>query len=233
MSTTHPTTIDELLEELASHPVNTNQFFIDFRDQFLLSNQLFTFITQYHFFCYRFVKVLEGLLYHTPLEELEMRVELTKTLYSELGGGSVHHAHIRHLERFAQSAGVDQHHFLHTQPIPEVQGYLDILHQLFTQSGYLQALGAELAVEITAVSEFEYFLPGLQKYSQFSQKDLLFFSMHLEEEVSHGNWLVNAVKKTARSQNDLETIAQGARQTVEAWHAFWQGMHRAVFATLN
>ena len=81
-------TIEALLQELTSHEVNTNVFFVNFRDRVLTTTQLHIFLRQYHYFCHRFVKVLEGLLYHTPLEELEMRVELTKTLYSELGSGS-------------------------------------------------------------------------------------------------------------------------------------------------
>ena len=76
-----------------------------------------------------------------------MRVELAKTLYSELGNGSPSHAHIRHLERFARSTGVTQANLKATQPVPEVQQYLDLLQHLFVEAGHLQALGAELAVE--------------------------------------------------------------------------------------
>ncbi len=229
--TVHTLTIESLLDELTTHPVNSNQFFVDFRDCCLNTAQLQTFIKQYHFFCYRFVKVLEGLLYSTPLEELEMRVELTKTLYSELGSGSLNHAHIRHLERFALAAGITQYELMHTQPIQEVQRYLQTLHDLFIDAGYLQALGAELAVETTAVSEFQHFVPGLKKYPQFTSQDLTFFSMHLEEEVTHGDWLTRAVMKTARTEDDLEQIALGARTAADAWHIFWNGMHRVVFAS--
>lgn len=229
MNSVHPLTIDSLRNELSAHPVNSNEFFVDFRDRFLNSQQLHTFITQYHFFCHRFVKVLEGLLYHTPLEELEMRVELTKTLYSELGSGLLNHAHIRHLERFAQTAGISPDDLQHTLPLPEVQQYLDLLQHLFMEAGYLQALGAELAVETTAVSEFRYFVPGLQKYPQFTSQDLTFFSMHLEEEVAHSDWITRAVHNTAKTPDDLEQVALGARTTANTWDTFWKGMHRAVF----
>ncbi|MGB0910659.1 MAG: TenA family transcriptional regulator [Nitrospirales bacterium] len=222
-------TIESLLEELSAHPVNANKFFVNFQECYLTRSQLHTFIRQYHFFCHRFVKVLEGLLYQTPLEELEMRVQLTKTLYSELGSGSLNHAHIRHLEQFSQAAGLAQEDLTHTEPIPEVRQYLEVLHNLFIESEYLQALGAELAVETTAVSEFRYFLPGLQKYPQFTPKDLTFFSMHLEEEITHSDWLATAVKKTTQTSDDLEQVALGARRTANAWHTFWNGMHRAIF----
>ncbi|GJL53471.1 MAG: hypothetical protein NPIRA02_06030 [Nitrospirales bacterium] len=229
MKTLQPLTVDSLLHELTTHPVNTNIFFVDFREHVLTTAQLQTFVGQYHFFCHRFVKLLEGLLYQTPLDELEMRVELTKTLYSELGSGSLPHAHIRQLERFAQAVEMSEQDLRHTQPVPEVQEYLECIHHLFMEAGYLQALGAEWAIETTAVSEFQYFLPGLQKYSQFTPHDLTFFSMHLEEELAHSHWMTQGVRHTAKNPEDLEQVARGARQTAEAWHTFWKGMHRTVF----
>src|SRR6266852_3138540 len=93
--------LDALVQELKAHPVNTNAFFQAFKDQRLSRTQLRTFLRQYHYFCKHFVKVLEGLLYKTPVDALEMRVELAKTLHSELGNGRAEQAHIRVLERFA------------------------------------------------------------------------------------------------------------------------------------
>ena len=228
MNSVQPLTVESLVEELKAHRVNSNQFFMDFRDRFLTTDQLRNFIKQYHFFCFQFVKRLEGLLFHTPLEELNMRIELTKTLYSELGGGVTEKTHIRHLERFAQTLGLRVSDLRQTKPIPPVKQYLEVLDRFFLQSDFLKALGAELAVETTAISEFRYFLPGLQKYPQFSAKDLIFFSMHLQEEAHHSDWLTDAVRKTATSLQDLEHVAIGARETADAWHEFWIGIREHV-----
>jgi pyrroloquinoline quinone (PQQ) biosynthesis protein C len=224
-------TVDSLLEELRTHPVNTNQFFVEFRNQFLTIDQLRLFAKQYHYFCFRFVKILEGLLYHTPIEQLDMRIELMKTLYSELGSGVIEQAHVRHLEQFIQTLGIQQSDLRQTRPISQVEYYLESLDRLFLRSDFRKALGAELAVETTAISEFRYFLPGLQKYSQFSEADLTFFSMHLQEEACHSDWLIEAVRKTATSYEDLELLAIGARETADAWHQFWLAMYEAVFAS--
>src|SRR2546422_42649 len=97
--------LDALVQELKDHPVNTNVFFQAFKDQHLGRRQLQTFLRQYHYFCKHFVKVLEGLLYKTPVGALEMRVELAKTLHSELGNGCAEQAHSRLLERFAAAVG--------------------------------------------------------------------------------------------------------------------------------
>lgn len=225
-----PSDVESLVLELQAHPVNTNEFFRTFKSQRLRPQQLRAFVQQYHYFCFHFVKVLEGLLYHTPIHEMEMRTELAKTLYSELGSGSPDRVHIRQLERFASVIGLQQQDLQCTVPIPEVTTYLDTLKRLYLDSGHLTALGAALAVETTAASEFEYFVPGLERYEQFQPGELEFFTLHLAEEQRHGNWLVEAVCKTARSEDDLHRVAAGARETADAWMAFWAGIHRMVFA---
>ena len=224
-----PSDVESLVLELQAHPVNSNEFFRTFKSRKLQTQQLRSFVQQYHYFCFHFVKVLEGLLYHTPIHEVEMRTELAKTLYSELGSGSPDRVHIRQLERFASSIGLRSQDLHSTLPIPEVTTYLDTLRRLYLDSGHLTALGAALAVETTAASEFEYFVPGLEQYEQFQPGELEFFTLHLAEEQRHGNWLVEAVRKTARSEDDLQQVAAGARETADAWLEFWAGMCRMIF----
>lgn len=226
-----PADVESLVLELQAHPVNTNEFFRTFKSRTLRPGQLRAFVQQYHYFCFHFVKVLEGLLYHTPIHEVEMRTELAKTLFSELGSGSPDRVHIRQLERFASSIGLQPQDLHCTVPILDVTTYLDTLRRLFLDSGHLTALGAALAVETTAASEFEYFVPGLEQYEQFRPRELEFFTLHLAEEQHHGNWLVEAVRKTARSEDDLQRVAAGARETADAWLEFWAGMYRMVFDT--
>src|SRR5881396_2713391 len=208
--------LEALIAELADHPVNTNPFFCAFKDARLTRTELRVWLHQYHYFCKHFVKVLEGLLYKTPVDALEMRVELAKTLHSELGSGCAEQAHSRLLERFAAAVGLSPDALDQTLPVPEV-------------AEYLTALGSEMAVEITAASEFRYFYPGLTKYQSFSTHDLVFFEMHLEAEECHSAWLTQAVEKTACTHADRERVAAGARTTADAWLAFWQGLYREVF----
>jgi pyrroloquinoline quinone (PQQ) biosynthesis protein C len=221
--------LEPLLQELENHPVNSNTFFQAFKDRWLTPDQLQAFLRQYHYFCKHFVKELEGLLYHTPVDEVELRVELIKTLHSELGEGQGDQAHIRLLERFAQAAGLGKTDLDGTIPIPEVTAYLSVLHRLFSESHYLTALGAELAVETTAAAEFRYFYPGLKKYGDFTAGDLEFFQLHLEAEECHSQWLAEAVRKTAKTQADLDEVTAGARTTADAWEMFWHGIYREVF----
>jgi len=229
MAQTAESFLDSLVGELTRHPVNSNPFFQTFLDQRLTQLQLEQWLIQYHYFCKHFVKLLEGLLYRTPVDELDMRVQLAKTLDSELGSGRSEHAHIRLLERFAGALGLSGADLQRTMPLPAVEKYLGVLHRLFIEEDYLAALGAELAVEVTAAAEFQYFHTGLLQYHRFSSDDLVFFELHLTAEDDHAHWLADAVRKTTKSQSDLERVAASARTTADAWQGFWVGMHSAVF----
>ena len=231
MPTSRHPVLSSLIDELGNHPVNTNVFFERFHAQRLSETQLRVFLRQYHFFCKHFVKLLEGLLYRTPLDRLEMRIELAKTLFSELGSGNPEQAHITLLSNFARAISLDEQELDRTVPIPAVRSYLDQLHHLFIDSDYLTALGAEMAVEITAASEFRYLYPGLKAYASFRDEDLRFFRIHVEEEVCHGTWLTDAVEHTARSEADFDTVASGARRAADAWHLFWLALYQHVFET--
>lgn len=218
-----------LKNELEQHPANTNPFFRSFREQRLNQDQLQMFLRQYHYFCKHFVKELEGLLYRTPVDQVEMRTGLVKTLHSELGGGIVERAHITLLERFCRAAGLPPAALARTVPLPEVDAYLSVLRTLFVESHYLVALGAELAVEVTAGAEFEYLYPGLQQYPGFQSQDLEFFRLHLVEEAHHSAWLWEAVHKTAKTEEEQALVRSGALEAAMAWLRFWQGLYRAVF----
>ena len=49
------------------------------------------------------------------------------------------------------------------------------------------------------------------------------------EEREHSAWIMDAVRKTVKSQKDFMQVRIGARETANAWLAFWKGMYRAVF----
>ena len=53
--------------------------------------------------------------------------------------------------------------------------------------------------------------------------------MHVAEEEIHCQWLVDAVRSTAKSDNDLFEVTSGAREVADAWLEFWDGMYSAVF----
>ena len=221
--------IEKLTEEMKAAPVNRNGFFIRFKNETLNPEQLKRFAGQYFWFCKNFIRVLVGLIYNTPAEEDDMRLELVKTLYSELGYGKKDDIHLNLLRKFTKALDFTDEDLQKIKPIPEVRNYIEQLGSTFLKTDFREALGAEFAVEITALPEFTYLYPGIRKYVNLSDQDIIFFKFHLAEEELHGEWLTEAVLRIVKTEEDKALIRKGAVKAAQLWGEFWEGMYRYVF----
>ena len=219
----------DLAKKLREAPVNRTPFYYKFRDRNLSEEQLRRFAVQYFWFCKNFIRVLVGLVYNTPDSEEEVRLQLVKTLYSELGYGKKEGIHLNLLRKFTTALNISQQELDEAVPIPDVEQYIRELGDIFLKADYREAIGAEFGVEITAAPEFTFLYPGVKKYSRFSPEDIIFFKFHLTEEELHGDWLTEAVAKIAESDKDRRLVEKGALRAAELWNQFWVGMDQYVF----
>ncbi len=218
---------DNLSQELETLPVYNNKFFTTFKTEYLTEVQMKKFAGQYFWFCQNFITALIGLIYNTPPTEA-VRMELLKTLWSEMGYGKDEAIHLNLLRQFTTRLGLSEHDLQQVTPIPEIKNYIDYLGTIFLTGDYREAIGAEFGVETTAADEFTYLYPGIKKYENFSAADIHFFAFHLIEEQQHGSWLAEAVEKIARTPEDEVFIRKGALEAGKLWGEFWEGMYRYV-----
>ena len=221
--------LEELTKKLREAPVNRTPFYYKFRDRNLSEEQLRRFAEQYFWFCKNFIRVLIGLIYNTPDSKENVRLELVKTLYSELGYGKKQGIHLNLLRKFTTALNLSEQELSEVQPTPEVEQYIQELGSIFLKADYREAIGAEFGVEITAAPEFTFLYPGVKKYSRFAAEDIIFFKFHLAEEELHGDWLTEAVAKIAETDEDRRLIERGALRAAELWNQFWIGMDQYVF----
>jgi pyrroloquinoline quinone (PQQ) biosynthesis protein C len=221
--------VEKLTKQLEQAPVNRTPFYYKFRDRKLSEEQLRRFAGQYFWFCKNFIKVLVGLIYNIPDTENEVRLELIKTLFSEMGYGNQEEIHLNMLRNFTSALNISEQELDEVKPITDIEQYIQELGDIFLNADYRESIGAEFGVEITAALEFTFLYPGLKKYSQFSADDIIFFKFHLAEEELHGDWLTKAVVKIAKTNEDRELIEKGAMQAAELWNQFWIGMDKYVF----
>jgi len=219
----------ELRNEIENAPVNRNKFYAAFRDRTLTEGQMKKFIGQYFWFCKTFIRTLAGLVANTPDEQEDVRLELVKTLHSELGYGKKQAIHLNQLRKFTKKLGLSEEYLNQVKLIPEVKNYIEDLRNLFGVSDFRESIGAEFGVEVTAYPEFTYLYPGLKKYKEFTDDDINFFKLHLVEEKLHGDWMTDAITNLGASGQDRELIRSGALKTIKSWGKFWDGMYRFVF----
>lgn len=222
------TQIDQLVDQLESSPVNSNPFFVRFKTEKLSQEQLVKFSKQYFWFCQNFITALCGLIYNTPVELEDTKLELIKTLYSEMGYGKKQGVHLNLLRNFTSALGISEEDLKSVQPIPEVKGFIEKLTDLFANRDYRESIGGEFAIEVIAAPEFTYLYPGIQQYD-FSPEEIIFFKFHLAEEELHGDWLTEAVRQMVKTQEDFDLVKVGAQQAEQLWADMWDGIYREVF----
>lgn len=223
------TQIDQLVDQLEASPVNSNPFFVRFKKEKLTDEQLIRFAKQYFWFCQNFITALCGLIYNTPVDLEETKLELIKTLYSEMGYGKREGVHLNLLRKFTTALGISDEDLKAIKPIPEVKSFIEDLTELFANRDYRESIGGEFAIEVIAAPEFTYLYPGVQQYDQFTPEEIIFFKFHLAEEELHGDWLTEAVKQMVKNQEDFDLVTKGAKQAEALWASMWEGLYREVF----
>ncbi len=223
------TFLEDLTQEVKKSPANSNPFFQKFKDDFLTREQLQIFARNYFVFCREFIPTLAGLIFNMPMKEEDIRLELVKTLYSEMGYGNKKAVHLNLLKKFTDALGLNSEELMTASACPKIQAFNEGLRDLFVKSDYRVALGAEFAIEIIAAPEFTYLYPGVKKYKEFSDLDIIFFKFHLEEEQLHGDWLTEAVKNLLKTDEEKKLVWQGAHEAVALWGQMWEVMMEEVF----
>lgn len=218
-----------LRNEIENASVNRNRFYTAFRDRVLTEGQMKKFIGQYFWFCKTFIRTLAGLVANTPDEQEDVRLELVKTLSSELGYGNKQAIHLNQLRKFTKKLGLSEDYLGQVELIPEVKNYIKDLRYLFGDADFRESIGAEFGVEVTAYPEFTYLYPGLKKYKEFADDDINFFKLHLVEEKLHGDWMTEAITNLGTTEQDRELIRSGALKAIASWGKFWDGMYEYVF----
>lgn len=227
--------VDDLIASLRALPVNCNRFYVRFRAGGLSFEQLRTFAGPYYWMCIQYEgRLLPGLIARVPIAEDAIRLELVRTLYSELGACDPHRVHAALFAKFMRAIGCTDAAIADAAPISAVAAYVEQLDDVFRRGSFTTALGAALGVEVTSATEFEYLTPGALTYRPTLGDDALeYFTLHAIEEEHHSDWLAAAARAAARSPTDILELREGAMLAARLWTDFWEDMYTHVFgATL-
>jgi pyrroloquinoline quinone (PQQ) biosynthesis protein C len=221
--------VKNLVDEIDKKSVKSKIFFDKFEKETVTCEQLKRFTLQYYWWSENFVDSLIGLAFSIPSHLKKTRLEIIKTINSEYGYGKEGNIHSNLLKRFAFSQGIKENDLNNVEPIPEVFEFNRKLKEDSIKVDFRQSLGVAFTMEITALNEFEAFYKGLKKYKKFSKKDLIFFSLHCEEEVLHGEWLSNTLRDFEHDKKSWNLIKKGALEVLDGWETFWEEMYKHVF----
>ena len=173
-----------------------------------------------------FTTYLEVLLLRAP--DSEARLWLSKVLIDEYGEGSDGQDHATMYGHFLTAAGGSPT-ASRRRSVPGPAYRFVTTHQaLVRDQPFLVGLGAVGPGHEWAIPKmFDAVIPGLRR-ARFSEDEIAYFTLHVEQDDDHGAWLEEALAGYAHSRQAQEQIHFGAMRSLDARKEFWDGVQRAI-----
>lgn len=218
----------ELRREIETHP-GVNHLFLNRLATSPFSRQDYRVFAENHYplVCV-FTSYLESLLIRAP--ESEAKLWLAKVLVDEYGEGSEGHDHATLYGGFLKACGGDPSH----EPdgrirLPAAQ-FIATHREIVKTRPFLEGLGAVGPGHEWAIPKmFDAVIPGLRR-AGFSEHEIHYFTLHVEQDGDHGAWLEEALERYAVTDEARAEIRRGALASLEARRRFWDGVQQAVIA---
>lgn len=216
----------ELRREIESHP-GVNHLFLNRCATSPFSRQDYRVFGENHYplVCV-FTSYLERLLVRAPTSDAKLW--LAKVLVDEYGEGSEGEDHATLYGHFLRSCGSSAPDDRERKvPLPAL-GFIREHRRIVSEEPFLVGLGAVGPGHEWAIPKmFDAVIPGLRR-AGFTEEEIMYFTLHVEQDVDHGAWLEEALVRFGESDADRALIRRGAILSLEARARFWTGVQRAV-----
>lgn len=169
-----------------------------------------------------FCAYMELLLINAP--DSEAKCWLAKVLVDEYGERSDGEDHAEHYKKFMHAAGITPGEEDNVPLHPEVVNFIREHYRVATEEHFLVGLGAlGPGHEWSIPAMFELAVAGLRK-AGFDEKEIEYWTLHLEQDQDHGAWLEEALVKYCLVEENRNYIRKGALLSLDARERFWWGV---------
>ena len=169
-----------------------------------------------------FTHYLELLLIRAP--DSDAKLWLAKVLVDEYGEGSEGHDHAELYGRFLDATGGDHRDRLAMRVPGPALRFIDTHRRLVRSQPFLAGLGAVGPGHEWAIPEmFHAVIPGLRR-AGFTEAEIGYFTLHVEQDDDHGAWLEEALVDYAVTAEARAQIRRGALASLDARDRFWDGV---------
>jgi pyrroloquinoline quinone (PQQ) biosynthesis protein C len=173
-----------------------------------------------------FTKYLELLLISAP--DSMAKQWIAKVLVNEYGEGSDNQDHAQLYASYLNAAGVPVGQELETPLHPAVTGFITEHYRICREEPFLVGLGAlGPGHEWSIPKMFPPIVRGLRR-AGFEEREILYFTLHMEQDIDHGAWLEEALARYADTEKAQGEIRRGALLSLEARRVFWSGVQDKV-----
>lgn len=174
-----------------------------------------------------FTSYLERLLVRAPSSEAKLW--LAKVLVDEYGEGSEGEDHATLYAHFLRACGSTVPDSPGLVKVPEpAHAFVTEHRRIVSEEPFLVGLGAVGPGHEWAIPKmFNAIIPGLRR-AGFTKEEMLYFDLHVEQDVDHGAWLEEALVQFGNTEEARAQIRRGALLSLEARARFWTGVQSAV-----
>lgn len=169
-----------------------------------------------------FTTYLELLLLAAP--DSDAKQWIAKVLVDEYGEGSDGKDHAELYREFLRATGVAEHEELTIPLHVAVTGFIAEHLRICREEPFLVGLGAlGPGHEWSIPKMFDPIIRGLRR-ARFSEDEIQYFTLHVEQDLDHGSWLEEALVLYAQTPKSQAQIHRGAMLSLAARVRFWSGV---------
>jgi pyrroloquinoline-quinone synthase len=218
--------LDDLINSL---PVENNNFYKAFRENDLSKDELQFFADQYFYYIRTFPQILAGLSHRVESEAV--RVELAKTIVSELGEGLPGKKHFELFQNVMRTLGIEVSDYRKVKHIPESEALVDGLRQIFLKDPPIVAIGGHYTIEKVGLGMIHNLYEGFRRYPDMTVESMEYFYLHLFLEADHVAWISEAVKQHIDNAEARQQLEEGALRVAKLLADFWEGLYQNMFVS--
>jgi pyrroloquinoline-quinone synthase len=169
-----------------------------------------------------FTTYLELLLLSAP--DSDAKQWIAKVLVDEYGEGSDGKDHAELYREFLRATGVAPDEELEVPLHTAVTGFIAEHLRICREEPFLVGLGAlGPGHEWSIPKMFDQIIRGLRR-ARFAEREIQYFTLHVEQDVDHGSWLEEALVLYAATPDAQAQIHRGAMLSLAARVRFWSGV---------
>lgn len=231
--------LEQLLEDIKTHPALDNPFYDDWMSRKLAMEELRVVARNYGAWVKSFPDSLGLLVADT--DDLDAKIEYVKTLYSEMGYGNPAKVHWVLLDSFfkeladrmGDATALDRVRLeREVELLPGTAALIQGEMELYRDS--LRSVGAQLALEWQAYTMLRKLYEGARNYQSlwpdsdgFHEACEYFYAHIGAAEKDHKDESLNAAKKYAVDEESVTKIFDGFNRHLDLIAAFWRGLRTA------
>ncbi len=211
-----------LREEASCHPGVTHPFLCRIAHVPFTREDYRIFGLQHYALVGNFTTYLEYLLISAP--DSDAKQWIAKVLVDEYGEGSDGKDHAELYREYLRSTGAANGEEYNTRLHVAVTSFIAEHLRICRDEPFLVGLGAVgPGHEWSIPHMFPPIVQGLRT-AGFSEEEILYFTLHLEQDEDHGEWLEEALVQYADTPQSQAEIRRGTLLSLEARARFWSGV---------